>query len=128
MASSQTATRPLAYDSVQKTLHWLVTALVVLQFVLAWTMPEIKRGQPATGLVDLHLSVGATILVLLLLRLAWRVTHPVPPVPDDLPVWQQWASRMTHYAFYVLLVVMPLAGWAWASGRQYYTCQTQAHR
>lgn len=106
-----------AYDGVQKSFHWLIVALVATQFVIAWTMPDIPRGQPATGLVDLHLSIGVTILIVMVLRLAWRLAHSVPRPPRDIPPWQQAAAKLTHYALYVLLLIMPFAGWAWASAK-----------
>ena len=106
-----------AYDGVQKTLHWLTAILVAAQFVVAWTMSEPPKGQPPVGLMNLHLSIGATILVVTVLRLLWRATHPVSAQPRDIPAWQQIAARATHLGFYAILIVMPLAGWAWASAK-----------
>ena len=107
----------MAYDPVAKTLHWLVVTLLVLQFPLAWTMPHIPGGQMPESLVRLHLSLGITILAIMLLRLAWRLTHPAPPLPDGVPSWQQFASRVVHSALYALLIATPLAGWVWASAQ-----------
>ena len=117
MRDSDSGNSPAAYDGVQKSFHWLIVAIVATQFVIAWTMSGPPRGQPPTGLVALHLSVGATILVVMALRLAWRLMRPVPPAPSDLPAWQRLAARLTHYALYLLLFLMPVAGWAWASAK-----------
>jgi cytochrome b561 len=73
------------YDRVFKTFHWLIAALVSAQFVIAWTMPDLPRGAPPSGLVSLHLTVGVTILFFMLLRLLWRMTHAVPEPPRDIP-------------------------------------------
>ena len=48
----------------------------------------------------------------MLMRLAWRETHMVPPPPTDIPRWQQVASRFTHWLLYAVLIVQPLSGWA----------------
>jgi len=107
----------MAYDGVAKTLHWLILALLAVQFTLAWAMPDIENGQMPESLVRLHLSFGLTILAIMLVRLGWRATHPAPPPPDDIPRWQQLASRLVHWALYALLVATPLAGWSWASAK-----------
>jgi cytochrome b561 len=106
------------YGSVAKLLHWLIAALVALQFALAWTMPDLPRGRPPEGLVSLHLSVGATILIAMVLRLAWRLVHGAPP-SIVVAAWQRRAACASHAALYGLLIVMPLAGWAWASAKSW---------
>jgi len=85
-----------AYSSVAKALHWLILALLVVQFAIAWTMPKIGRGSVPTGLIGWHLSVGVTVLAVMIVRLAWRATHPAPPAPADLPLALATLSRITH--------------------------------
>lgn len=106
-----------AYDGVQKSLHWLILALLVAQFLIAYTMPDVPNGQPPTQLVNAHLTIGITILVVMLVRLGYRLTHSVPETPKDSPRWERAAALATHYAFYFFLIVMPIAGWAWASAK-----------
>jgi cytochrome b561 len=72
------------YGGVARTLHWLVFALVGVQFGIGWTMPEIETDTPQQGLVDWHLSVGSTILAVVILRLIWRITHPTPNQDNQL--------------------------------------------
>ena len=117
MPATPLATRD--YDALAKTFHWLVLALLVGQYAIAWTMPEIRFGVPATGLVAAHLSVGATILAVVVLRLARRTTSTLPPPPRDLPKVLQVVSRLTHYALYAILLVLPVLGWVSASARDY---------
>ena len=105
------------YGDVAKSLHWLIVLLLVGQFALAWTMPEIHRGTKPESLINLHLSVGIVILLVALVRLAWRLRHPVPLVTDNVPLWQQRAAQANHALLYVLLFLMPLFGWANASAR-----------
>lgn len=115
MATTQTG--PQSYDVPQKAFHWLTAALTAAQFVIAWTMTDPPEGSPPIGLMNLHLSVGSTILMLTIMRLLWRLTHAVPAPPRDIPRWQQAASRATHLSFYVILIAMPIAGWTWASAK-----------
>jgi cytochrome b561 len=63
------------YTGTAKILHWLIVALLIAQFIFAWTMPEIRRDTPVTTLISLHFTVGILILAVAIVRLAWRLTH-----------------------------------------------------
>ena len=49
-----------------------------------------------------HLAIGPSILALMLLRLAWRLTHPVPPAARDLPA--RAAGLLARHALGAVLV------------------------
>lgn len=104
------------YDPVARIAHWLTVLLVVAQFVVGWTMPDIHRGTQPVGLIAWHLVLGSTLLLVVVLRLMWRLTHRPPP-PPGLSLWQKRAAAGTHAALYVLLLLVPLTGWASASAR-----------
>ena len=55
MANS--SARP-GYSGLAKFLHWTILALLIGQFVIAWTMPHIGRNTPMTTLISLHFSIG----------------------------------------------------------------------
>jgi cytochrome b561 len=105
------------YGSVAKGLHWLIAILIVAQFAVAWTMPGIHRGTRPEMLINLHFSLGVTILVAVILRLAWRLLHPVPLVSNGVPIWQNTIARITHALLYLVLLALPIMGWANASAR-----------
>ena len=98
------------YGGVAQALHWLVAALVLSQFGLGWTMSDLPLSQLKFDLYQLHKSLGLTIFALVVVRLAWRLGHPPPPLPTGLPAWERTAARTTHALFYVLLLVQPLIG------------------
>lgn len=98
------------YGPVARTLHWLVFVLVAAQVVIGWTMPHIRPGVPQEGLVAWHLSIGALIMLVVLVRLAWRVVRPTPPAP--MAKWERLLATLTHLSLYLLLIVIPLLGWA----------------
>jgi cytochrome b561 len=112
----RTAEEP-GYGGVAKFLHWLIVALLIVQFAIAWTMPDINPSTPPSTLVDLHFSIGVTILSIVLLRLLWRWRYPVPLISDYVPVWQDWTARATHFLLYLLLFVLPILGWVDAGFR-----------
>jgi cytochrome b561 len=105
------------YDGLARTLHWLTVCLIVAQFGIAWTMPDIHRGTQPVGLIAWHLSLGIAILVVTLLRGGWRLAHGAPPPPATLAPALKAVSRVTHFALYALLLALPLLGWANASSR-----------
>lgn len=117
IAEMQGAKAAPIYDPVARIAHWLTVLLVAAQFVLGWTMPHIHRDTRPVGLIAWHLVVGSTLLVVVVFRLAWRLTHRPPPTPPGLPLWQRRTAAMTHAALYALLLLVPITGWASASAR-----------
>jgi cytochrome b561 len=105
------------YSGAAKSLHWLILALLIIQFVVAWTMPDIKRDTKPDTLINLHLSIGILILFFAFVRLAWRVTHAEPPPEDGVPPWQLQSACVVHWLLYALLFVLPVLGWINASWR-----------
>jgi cytochrome b561 len=105
------------YTSMAKALHWLIVALLIAQFIFAWTMPEIRRTVPVSTLIDLHVWFGVSILFVAVVRLAVRATHGEPEPEDGLPPWQLQSARLMHWLLYILLFVVPVLGWMNASWR-----------
>jgi len=98
------------YGGVAQALHWLIAALVATMFGLGWYMSGLPLSQQKFDLYQLHKSLGLTILTLMIVRLAWRLRHPPPPLPAGLPAWERSAARTVHALFYVLLLVQPAIG------------------
>jgi cytochrome b561 len=105
------------YTGTAKALHWTIVALLIVQFVLSWAMPEIRRDTKPDTLINLHLSFGALILGVAIIRLCWRATHAEPPPQDGVPPWQLQSARIVHWLLYALLFVLPILGWINASWR-----------
>lgn len=105
------------YDLGIRSLHWLTVILLASQFVIAWTMPDIHHDTSPKNLIAWHLAIGLNILVVVILRAGWRLSHREPPPPSSLPPVLQFVSRATHVALYGLLLAVPLLGWVNASSR-----------
>ena len=108
------------YGTISVFLHWIIAALIVIQLCLGWYMNEVlKDHSPAKPQVLwFHVSVGLTILLLVLVRIGVRVTYPTPPLPAGMPVWERALARACHVLFYMLLLGLPVTGWALASMRK----------
>ena len=109
-------TARLQYGTTAKVFHWLVVALLLVQYSIGWLMPDIHRGETPGAAMTFHVSIGITILILIVLRLAWRLAHPVA-LESSLPPWQRLSSEAVHWLLYVLVLATTLTGWLFASFR-----------
>jgi cytochrome b561 len=110
---------PTRYSAVAKAFHWLIAALIVTQFTLAYMADDLPIGAHKLALLARHKSFGMTVLMLAILRLLWRLKHPPPGLPDHMTPLERKLARATHVAFYVLLFAMPLTGWTMSSAKKY---------
>ncbi len=109
------------YTAVAIALHWSIALLVAFLLGWGWYMVDIPRGPERGAAFALHKSLGITVFVLMLARIAWRLTHPPPPLPPGMARWQRSAAGATHLLFYVLLLVHPLCGYLSSSFSGYST-------
>jgi cytochrome b561/polyisoprenoid-binding protein YceI len=93
-------------------LHWTIAALIIAQIPLGWQM-GIDKSAKSFALFQLHKSIGITILLLTLARIAWRLTHRPPPLVAH--GWEAGLARFIHTLFYILLLALPLTGWLMVS-------------
>jgi cytochrome b561 len=100
-----------AYSLVARALHWITAALVLTSIPIGIVMANIGAGPLQDSLYDLHRSIGAVIIPLILVRLGYRLTHPPLPLPDDIPPIQRFVAHATHWGLYALLILQPLVGW-----------------
>jgi cytochrome b561/polyisoprenoid-binding protein YceI len=105
------AGRPVRYTTVAMILHWLIAAAIIFQIILGWRMGDEPKGPATYAIFQLHKSIGITILLLSLARLAWRLFHRPPPHPAAQPRWETIASKIVHVAFYVIMIGLPITGW-----------------
>jgi cytochrome b561 len=107
-----TTSAAVTYSRTAVVLHWLLAILLFGQIAFGWYLEEIPRGTPARSLyVNFHKSIGMTLGVVILFRLYWRLTHPAPALPASQPAWEQAAARVSHWALYACMVIMPLSGY-----------------
>jgi len=107
------------WGSVSQLLHW---GILVLLVALAWrglTMVEMTPGIAMIEAYALHKSLGLTLLVLVTIRLAWRLLAGSPEVLPGTPAWQARVASATHIALYGLMFAIPLSGWLFNSASGY---------
>lgn len=102
------------YHAIARYLHWVIAAMIVLQFVLANLAENADTSLEELALLANHRSVGISIFLLAVFRLVWRLRQGVPralPMPE----WQFIASRISHWSMYALIFLLPITGWMTSS-------------
>lgn len=109
------------YHPVSIALHWVIVLLVVGQLVLGWWMIDIPKTPPGprASWFNVHKSIGLTIGLLMLARLAWRLRHGAPPLPPAMPRWQQNAAHASHFLLYTCVILQPLWGYLGSTFTKY---------
>jgi cytochrome b561 len=95
-------------------LHWIIALMILGNIALAWWFNTL-HGSAKIEPVQLHKSIGITVLVLTVLRLGWRVAVPAPKLPDYVTGWEMWLAKTVHVLFYLVMLGLPLTGWAFSS-------------
>jgi cytochrome b561 len=106
------------YALSQILLHWSIVGLVIVQWLASDAMSEFferveddEAGPvPDDPVALLHAGSGALILILTLVRLGVRMRKGAPPLPLDMPAGLKLLARLNHWAFYLVLVLLPLSG------------------
>ena len=105
---------PDEFGLVTRVLHWGMMLLVIAMLALGMRLQDMQPGLANLWLYSLHKTLGFLVLTLILARIGWHLASP-PPRPIGPPGPAQWAARAAHWALYLLLIVIPLTGWAGSS-------------
>lgn len=105
------------YGSVAMALHWIIALLIIGNVCSGFVFNEILGDNDPLRftLVQLHKPIGLTVLVLSLVRLAWRLVNKVPELPAGMGPVMRILAHGSHYLFYILMIGIPLVGWAMVS-------------
>ena len=120
LSGGQASSSAARYSRAAIALHWVLAIALAVQVALGWWMLDIPKSPPGlrAGWFNLHKSIGITIALLVLVRLAWRAAH-TPPQADLGPAWQRAAARWTHRLLYACMLAMPLTGFLGSSFTRY---------
>ena len=90
--------------------HWLVALGIAANFIIIWTVDSLPKSAERP-MVNLHKSIGITVLGLAIMRALWRYANPPPALPAAYRPWERWLSHAVHYSLYALIFLMPISGW-----------------
>jgi len=106
------------YSTVAIWLHWTIAALIIGQIAGGKIMTELTATTLKFDIYQWHKALGLTILALSLARLIWRLTHRPPRLDIPQNPWERRLAGLSHGAFYVFMIGVPLLGWAMVSASQ----------
>lgn len=108
MASSTGLAR---YTKTAIALHWLIALLIIGNVVLALSVDAFPKDFERP-IINLHKSIGITVLGLAIMRLLWRFAHQPPELPGSYKPWERKAAHAAHWLLYLVIFALPLSGWA----------------
>lgn len=104
-----------SYGSFARLLHWSIVVLIIAQYLLAEWADELPDGIEKLKVLSNHKAFGMLVLMLALVRIAWRLVNKGRPVPVAMPPWQRKAAAAGHGLLYLLVLAQPVSGWAMSS-------------
>ncbi len=100
---------PARFALILRLLHWLMAACIFAMLFIGVGMVSTVTPK-YLSLILAHRTLGVTLLVLVLIRLALRLYYGAPRLPEDLPEPMKLGARLSHQLLYGLMIVMPLLG------------------
>ncbi|WP_210252978.1 cytochrome b [Beijerinckia sp. L45] len=98
------------YTGIAMILHWIVAILLIVNVALGLSADYIPDGY-VRPVIDLHKSIGITVLGLVILRILWRLSHKPPAMPKTYAPWERFAAHAAHGALYLVILALPVSGW-----------------
>jgi len=98
------------YTRLAMLFHWVVAVFITINVLLALTVDSMPK-MLERPFIDMHKSLGITVLGLAILRVLWRLANPPPPYPPAYAPWERKAANAAHYTLYGLIFLLPLTGW-----------------
>ena len=103
-----------SWGAAAKSFHWVVALLILVQFVIGKIAENMVLSPAKLDTFVWHKSLGITLLLIVLLRLAWRLYDRPPAVPVNVPLHETRLAATGHWLLYVLMIAVPVSGW-WIS-------------
>ncbi|MCT8267588.1 cytochrome b/b6 domain-containing protein [Afifella sp. JA880] len=106
------------YGALSLAIHWLAAAGIIALWLLGNQMEDLARGPARTAALDLHVSVGVVLFVILAARVLWRLFSTLPDSPDGPPALRIF-SRAVQVGLLLCLTILIISGpmTIWTAGR-----------
>lgn len=98
------------FGSLAKWLHWLIAIGIAVILYMGLEQAGMDRGPDKSELRVVHGSIALIVLLLMTVRLVWRVMNKVPAHPDGMPGWQRASATLVHWGIYIAVFAQLLSG------------------
>jgi len=100
-----------AYGSIAKWFHWITATLFLASYCTIYYREWFAESDLENWIsIQLHLSIGITLAVLVTLRIIWRFLNRLPE-PEPGTRFQHLAAQIGHYALYTIMIITPVTGY-----------------
>jgi len=101
-----------SWGSVSRWFHWILAVVIIGMIAYGWWMNHFSARADRFFFRSIHADIGYVVLVLMVLRLIWRILNPAPALPPDTSRWNRIAAHISHWALYIVTVTVVMLGWA----------------
>ena len=103
---------------LSKLFHWLTAMLIFIQIPLGFYAESLRLSPLKIDVFVWHKSLGMLILLLVVVRLLWRIKSTIP-VALATSRLQKLLASMAHGILYILMLALPLSGWVTSSAANF---------
>jgi len=99
------------YGTVAVTIHWLSAVLILLLLGSGFRAGEMLDPTAKANMLQFHVPMGITILLLTLARIVWWWRFDTKPAAvGNASPWQEQSARVVHILFYIIIIGMSASG------------------
>ena len=106
-----------SWGSASRWLHWILGVMIIGMIAYGWWMNHFPARPDRYFYRSIHADIGYVVLLLTVIRLIWRAANPTPELPGDTPRWQRIGARISHWALYLVTLLVAMLGWAHSGAR-----------
>lgn len=100
---------PDSYGLIARLFHWMIFLMIIGVIIGGNIAADMPNGPGKAEMIGMHKSFGFAILVLVVLRLLWRLVNPLPRDLGTSRIENKLGHAM-HILLYILLLSQPTIG------------------
>ncbi|MEW6769187.1 MAG: cytochrome b [Pseudomonadota bacterium] len=106
-----------SWGSASRAFHWVLGVLILAMLGYGYWMNHFAARPDRFFHRSIHADIGYVILLLLVLRILWRIFNPSPELPVGTPRWERVVAWVNHAVLYLVTFVVAMLGWALSGAR-----------
>ncbi len=108
-----------SYSSFSKALHWVTALLIFGLLSVGFYMVGMEDSPFKFQVYGWHKSFGTLVLLLVIVRVGWKIVSMQPPVIASHAVWEKLLAKLVKWALILGMFAMPLSGWIMSNAGDY---------